>query len=83
MSWITWIILGGAAGWAASTLTGNRRGAISNIIIGIIGALTGFVIMGLFDKPRSLTFSIPTFLVAVGGSLVLLFLTSLISKKQY
>ncbi len=80
MSWIAWIVLGGFAGWAASVLTGKnaRVGLISNVIIGIVGALAGSWILGMFGITNPLTFSIQTFLVAVGGAVVLLYLSNLL-----
>lgn len=83
MSWIAWIVLGGLAGWVASILTKNnaRMGIFWNIIVGIVGALAGSWILGLLDVTQPLTFSFPTFLVAVGGAVVLLFLVNLIRGK--
>jgi uncharacterized membrane protein YeaQ/YmgE (transglycosylase-associated protein family) len=83
MSWLAWIVLGGLAGWVASILTKNnaRMGIIWNIIIGIIGALAGSWILGLMDITEPLTFSFSTFLVAVGGAVVLLFLFNLVRGK--
>ena len=83
MSWLAWIVLGGLAGWVASLLTKNnaRMGIIWNIIVGIIGALAGSWILGLMDITEPLTFSFTTFLVAVGGAVVLLFLFNLIRGR--
>ena len=38
---ILWIIVGAAAGWLASRITGidGRRGALADVFIGVIGAL--------------------------------------------
>ena len=79
MSWLAWIVLGGLAGWIASMLTRNnaRMGIIWNIIVGIIGALVGSWLLGLLGVTEPLTFSFMTFLVAVGGAMVLLFLFNL------
>jgi uncharacterized membrane protein YeaQ/YmgE (transglycosylase-associated protein family) len=84
MSWIAWIVLGGLAGWVASILTRNnaRMGIIWNIIVGIIGALAGSWILGMLGKTEPLTFSFTTFLVAVGGAVVLLFLFNLVRGRR-
>jgi uncharacterized membrane protein YeaQ/YmgE (transglycosylase-associated protein family) len=84
MSWIAWIVLGGLAGWVASILTRNnaRMGIIWNIIVGIIGALAGSWILGMLGKTEPLTFSLTTFLVAVGGAVVLLFLFNLVRGRR-
>lgn len=84
MSWLAWIVLGGLAGWVASILTKNnaRMGIIWNIIVGIIGALAGSWILGLLGVTEPLTFSFTTFLVAVGGAVVLLFLFRLVRGRS-
>jgi uncharacterized membrane protein YeaQ/YmgE (transglycosylase-associated protein family) len=84
MSWIAWIVLGGLAGWVASILTRNnaRMVIIWNIIVGIIGALAGSWILGMLGKTEPLTFSLTTFLVAVGGAVVLLFLFNLVRGRR-
>lgn len=83
MSWLAWIVLGGLAGWVASKVTRNsaQMGIIWNIIVGIIGALAGSWILGLMGITRPLTFSFVTFLVAVGGAVVLLILYNLIRGR--
>ena len=84
MSWIAWIVLGGLAGWVASMLTKNneRMGLISNIVVGIIGALAGSWILGMLGATEPLTFSFTSFLVAVGGAVLLLFLFGLIRGRD-
>ena len=83
MGWIAWIVLGGLAGWVASMLTRNnaRMGIIWNIIVGIIGALLGSWILGLLGVSKPLDFSFVTFLIALGGAVVLLFLVNLIRGR--
>ena len=43
---ILWIIVGAAAGWLASRITGTdgQRGALANVFIGVLGALVAGVI---------------------------------------
>jgi len=83
MSWIAWIVLGGLAGWVASILTKNneRMGIFWNIIVGIIGALLGSWILGLLGVSKPLEFNVVTFLIAIGGAVVLLFLFNMISGR--
>ena len=40
---ILWIIVGAAAGWLASRITGTdgKRGALANVFIGVLAALVG------------------------------------------
>jgi uncharacterized membrane protein YeaQ/YmgE (transglycosylase-associated protein family) len=84
MTWLAWIVLGGFAGWIASLLTKNnaRMGIIANIIVGIIGALVGSYLLGLAGVSEPVTFSFTTFLIAIGGAAVLLFLFNLIRGRR-
>lgn len=81
MNWLVWLIFGGLAGWIATILTGTnaRFGIIGNIIIGIIGAWLGGWLAGvIFKSPGVTGFDVRSFIIAVIGSVVLLFLVSLI-----
>jgi uncharacterized membrane protein YeaQ/YmgE (transglycosylase-associated protein family) len=48
MGLLSWVLIGGLAGWAASHLVGGRGGIIYDIIVGIVGALLGGFIMNRF-----------------------------------
>ncbi|MEA4889032.1 MAG: GlsB/YeaQ/YmgE family stress response membrane protein [Clostridiaceae bacterium] len=84
MDWLAWIILGGLAGWVASLLTKNnaRMGILANIIVGIIGAFAGTFLLNLIGVQGMTGFNFYTFLVAVGGAVVLLFLFNIIRGKR-
>lgn len=73
---ILWIILGGVAGWIASLLMKRdaQMGALANIIVGIIGAILGGFLFNLIGLPGDTGFNLWTLLVAIIGSVVLLFL---------
>ena len=83
MNWLAWVVLGGLAGWVASILTKNNAqlGLIKNIVVGIIGALAGSWILGQLGVSEPLTFNFTSFLVAVGGAVLLLFLFSLLRGR--
>ncbi|MDD2428264.1 MAG: GlsB/YeaQ/YmgE family stress response membrane protein [Eubacteriales bacterium] len=74
MGIITWIIFGGLAGWIASKITGHDQsmGIVANIIVGIVGALVGGFVMSLIGKTGVDGFNLVSFLVAVGGAVLLL-----------
>ncbi|HHV64216.1 MAG TPA: GlsB/YeaQ/YmgE family stress response membrane protein [Peptococcaceae bacterium] len=76
MSIISWIILGGIAGWIASKFTGNdaRMGVGLNILVGIIGAFLGGWIVSLFGVRGVSGFNIWSLLVAILGAVILLLL---------
>jgi uncharacterized membrane protein YeaQ/YmgE (transglycosylase-associated protein family) len=81
---LLWIVFGGLAGWIASLIIGGDEGmgVIANIIVGIIGAfLGGFLAdkIGLGGKPGvDRPTSIMSFIWAVLGALLLLFLLNLL-----
>jgi uncharacterized membrane protein YeaQ/YmgE (transglycosylase-associated protein family) len=79
-NFIVWIIFGALAGWVASILTGKNRkmGAVANIVVGMLGAFIGAGIMSTLGIPVPVGFSLTGFLVAVGGSVVLIIATRLI-----
>jgi uncharacterized membrane protein YeaQ/YmgE (transglycosylase-associated protein family) len=80
MNFIVWIIFGALAGWVASIITGKNRkiNGITNIVVGILGAFIGAGIMSTLGLTVPVGFSITGFLVAVGGSVVLIITTRLI-----
>ncbi len=82
MNIIAWIIFGALAGWIASIVMGKNKqmGAIANIVVGIIGAFLGGWIMSLFGAQGVTGFNFPSFLVAVVGAVVLLFLVGLVRR---
>ncbi|MDX1662754.1 MAG: GlsB/YeaQ/YmgE family stress response membrane protein [Candidatus Promineifilaceae bacterium] len=70
---IAWLIIGGLAGWIASMVmdTDASMGALANIIVGILGAIIGGFLVGLFGVEVA-TFSIAGLIVAILGAIVLL-----------
>jgi len=73
---IGWIVLGGLAGWVASMIAGTnaRQGLLGNIIAGIIGAFVGGFILNLFGGSGVTGFNLWSFLVALLGAVVVLFI---------
>jgi uncharacterized membrane protein YeaQ/YmgE (transglycosylase-associated protein family) len=83
MGIISWIIFGALAGWIASKITGHdaSMGAMANIIVGIVGALLGGLVMSLIGKTGVDGFNLGSFLVAVGGAVLLLAIFKGFRKK--
>lgn len=75
MSILVWIIFGALVGWVASMLAGTdaNQGAFANIVVGIVGALLGGFIMSLIGKSGVSGFNLYSLLVAILGSVVLLY----------
>lgn len=78
MGIIGWIVLGAIAGLIAKALLpgDDPGGVVVTTIIGIVGALVGgFVAQALFDaRPVDEFFDVSTWLAAIAGSVLLLFL---------
>lgn len=77
--WILlWILFGAVVGWVASLLTGNnkRMGAVKNIIVGLLGSLIGGWISTLIGMGSYAKFSLSSFMIALLGAVVLLFVVN-------
>jgi uncharacterized membrane protein YeaQ/YmgE (transglycosylase-associated protein family) len=73
MSILAWIILGLIAGFIGSKIVNSTgSGVIMDIIIGIVGSVVGGWLFGLFGGAGVTGFNLPSLLVAVVGSVVLL-----------
>jgi uncharacterized membrane protein YeaQ/YmgE (transglycosylase-associated protein family) len=83
MGILSWIVLGGLAGWVASMFAGNnaRQGIIGNIIVGIIGAFVGGFVFSLFDKAGVTGFNFYSFAVACVGAVITLFLKKMLTGR--
>ncbi len=83
MSIIAWIIFGALAGWIASIImkTNEEQGAVANIIIGIIGAFIGGGLYQLIGGDGISGFNIVSLIVAIIGSVILIFLMRLLSGR--
>ncbi len=84
MNIIGWIILGGLAGWVASMIMGSnaQQGVIGNIVVGIIGAFVGGFVMSLFGGSGVTGFNFTSFLVALLGAVIALWVLKVVSGKK-
>lgn len=75
MNWLVWIIFGLIAGAVAKFIMPGKDpgGFIITILIGIAGALLGGFIGNAIGLGGVSGFNIGSFLIAIGGSLLLLF----------
>lgn len=82
MGIILWIIFGALVGWVASLImkTDAQQGPILNIVVGIVGAVIGGWIMGSLGAGGVSGFNISSFLVALIGAVVLIYLVRLIRR---
>lgn len=74
MGILLWILFGALVGWVASLVmkTDAEQGAITNIPVGIVGAVIGGWIMSLIGNTGITGFNFSSFLVALLGAVVLL-----------
>ena len=80
MGILSWIVIGGLAGWAASLVTKRHQRLIATIII---GAVVGGLVLTAVTHGRGLAgFSFRSFLVAFAGTVVLLFVYGLITGRR-
>ena len=83
MGILSWIIVGGIAGWIAGLIMkGSGSGVLMNIIIGIIGACIGGLIMNLLGKVGVTGFNLWSLLVAVLGAVILLAIVGLFRRGR-
>ena len=84
MGILSWIVFGALAGWIASIIMGRnkRMGCISNIVVGIVGALIGGYLMSLVGNAGVTGFNLQSFIVAVVGAVILLGITGWWRKRR-
>ena len=82
MGLISWIIIGGLAGWMASKFmeTDKSQGVFINIVVGIIGALIGGFVMNLIGGQGVTGFNLWSFIVSLIGSIIFLWILKMIRK---
>jgi uncharacterized membrane protein YeaQ/YmgE (transglycosylase-associated protein family) len=81
---ITWVVVGGLAGWVASiiTKTNAEQGLVGNIVAGVIGGIVGGLLMNLLGGTGVTGFNVWSFLVALLGAVIVLSVWKAISKKK-
>ena len=79
--WVAWIVIGIIAGWLAEQIMGRSHGLLTNLIVGIVGALIGgFLYNTLLGGDASGSW-IVGIIVATLGAIVLLFLLGLVKRR--
>jgi uncharacterized membrane protein YeaQ/YmgE (transglycosylase-associated protein family) len=81
MGIIGWIIIGILAGWLAEKIMKRNHGLLTNLVVGVVGAiLGGFIASNLLGIAVG-GFNIMTLLVATLGAVLLLFLLSVVRRR--
>ncbi|MBK8945278.1 MAG: GlsB/YeaQ/YmgE family stress response membrane protein [Ignavibacteriae bacterium] len=82
MGFISWIIVGGLAGWLSTKIVTpkNKKGCLGNIILGIVGAFVGGFLVSQLGGTGVTDFNIHGILVATLGAVIILWISKLISN---
>ncbi|CAN5178853.1 GlsB/YeaQ/YmgE family stress response membrane protein [soil metagenome] len=83
MGIIGWIVLGLVAGAIAKAILPGTQGGgwIITLILGVVGALLGgFIGSALFNIGLEGFFSIQTWLLAIGGAIIVLLIYGLVTR---
>ena len=84
MGILSWIIMGGLAGWVASIVMGRNKnmGLFANIIVGVLGGILGGWIASLLGLGSITGFNLGSFLIALGGACLLMLVTGMFRKRS-
>ena len=84
MGILGWIVLGLIAGAIAKLILPGRQGGgwIITLVLGVVGALLGGWIGGMiFGTGLQEFFSLQTWLLAIGGALIVLLVYGMVTKR--
>jgi len=78
------LIIGGLAGWVASMImkTDGSMGILMNIVVGIVGAILGNLLLPVFGVDGTTGFSLWSFVVALLGAMLLLFIVKMFTGRR-
>ncbi|MGP9528162.1 MULTISPECIES: GlsB/YeaQ/YmgE family stress response membrane protein [unclassified Glutamicibacter] len=85
MGFIGWIVLGLIAGAIAKAIKPGEQGGgwLATLVLGVVGAVVGgWIGSALFNVDISSFWSLSTWLLAIGGSLIVLVIWGLITRKK-
>lgn len=81
MSIVYWIVFGLIAGTLTNFLAPNAQGGIvGSIVLGIVGAIVGGYLGERFFGVGVTGFNVMSFVVAVGGALLVLFVSRMLMR---
>ena len=82
---ISWIIVGGLAGWIASMIMGKnaQMGLVANVLAGVVGAFVVGFLVSLFTSGGGMpeAFSIWGFVAAIIGAILVIFIVSAVKGR--
>jgi len=81
MHWLIVAVIGLLAGWIASMILNRHHGMLVNLVIGLVGALIGSWLAGMFHIVLPLPAFWAELCIAVLGAIVLLLILSLFRPR--
>ena len=85
VNFIVWILVGAVIGYVATSLMGQRRGLLLNIIVGIVGAFVAGIVLTPYFGISTINqnnFSFPALMVSLLGAVILLAVVSLFQGRR-
>lgn len=83
MNIIAWLVLGLIAGWIGSMIVNRRgEGLLLDIVLGVVGAFVGGFLFNMFGAGGVSGLNIYSMIVAVIGSVVVLFLYHALVRRR-
>ena len=83
MSILSWIIIGGIAGWLASLVMGTNRaqGCLVDVVLGIIGGVLGGLIFSFLGGAGVTGFNLWSLFVAFVGAVIVLGILGIFRRR--
>lgn len=79
--WLAWIVIGIVAGWLAEKIMKRDHGLLTNLVVGVAGALIGgFLYNNLLGGDAAGNWIVGV-IVATVGAVILLFLLGLLKRR--
>lgn len=82
VGWVSWIIIGGLVGWLASIFMRTRHGLMTDILVGLVGALIAGYLLNQLGTSGVTGFNLWSLLVAFIGAVILLVLIRVVDKNR-
>ena len=80
LGWLSFLLVGLIAGWAAERLMGREHTLLINLVVGVVGAYLGAFLFRLLGLAT--TGFVGTLVVAIIGSVVLLAIVGAVQKRR-
>lgn len=80
MNVFLWVVVGAIVGVAWSYFSGKTQGMLSDVIVGIVGALLGGWLATLFETGPVMGFDGSSFVVAILGGIVLVWVARVVRR---